>query len=259
MAERILDAGFPMTIWARRPEALEQWKARGARLAPNPRELARRSDIVGICVGGDADVAQVIEGPDGILSGAQPGTVVMIHSTVDPLTCDRIAASAADRNVAVADVPVSGSGEAAQAGKLVVLFGGEESSFEACRPVMETFGDPILYVGPLGTAQLAKLLNNGLVIGNQSLARDALELGQAFGLDRERLIEVFRHASGRSYALEVLTSAHVTGARRETTAHIMKKDLDTLRSVSERTDAAELGRRIAAVGDRMRMYLETDV
>lgn len=256
MARRILESGFPMTVWARRREVLDQWSAIGAIGVETPRAAGERSDIVAICVGNDADVEQVMSGDDGVLAGAQPGTTVMLHSTVHPSTCDRLASVAGEQGVVVVDVPVSGSGTAAEQGNLVVLFGGDPADLARCLPVLESFADPIIHVGPRGSALIAKVLNNGVVIANQAIAREAMELGASLGIDGDRLMEVFRHASARSYALDVLTSAHLIGDRRAVTASIMRKDLALLRSLSAPTIAAEQGQHLADVAARMPAYLE---
>src|SRR5580698_3266574 len=125
MARRIADAGFPLTLWARRPESLEPYADTNAATASTPAELGAASDIVGICVTGDSDVEEVLSGADGVLEGMNPGGVVVIHSTVHPDTCVRVAGHATRRGLGVIDAPVSGGGGAALRRKLLVMVGGE--------------------------------------------------------------------------------------------------------------------------------------
>src|SRR5580658_928306 len=95
MARRVAEAGFPLSIWARHPAAVEAFADTGATVAGSPAELGVASDIVGICVVADADVEAVLLGDDGLLAGLVPGAVVMIHSTIHPDTCTRLAGAAA--------------------------------------------------------------------------------------------------------------------------------------------------------------------
>lgn len=101
---------------------------------------------------GDADVEQVVQGENGVLAGMQSGGIIAIHSTVHPDTCRRLAQHCADRGVAVIDAPVSGGGPAAEAGTLLVMAGGDEDVVQRCRPVFETYADPVVHLGGLDRA-----------------------------------------------------------------------------------------------------------
>src|SRR5512135_3225485 len=154
MARRIIEAGFPVTLWARRPASLEPFADTSAKVAASPADLAAVSDLVCVCVVGDADVeevltgeAGVLAGDAGVLAGLRSGGVVAVHSTVHPDTCRRLAASAAARGGALVDAPVSGGGPAAAAGRLLVMAGGDRSVVEYCRPVFAAYGDPVVYLG----------------------------------------------------------------------------------------------------------------
>ena len=122
MAQAIIDAGFATTLWARRPKALVPYRSK-ADLADSPADLTARSDMVGICVLSDADVEEVVLGPNGLVDGVRPGTVVAIHSTVHPRTCIQMASALAEAGADVLDAPVSGGGGAAAARKLLVMVG----------------------------------------------------------------------------------------------------------------------------------------
>src|SRR4051794_15737587 len=99
MARRIVDAGHPLTIWARRPESVEPFAATAATVARTPAELAENSDVVCLCVVNDADVESVITRPDGVLAGFGAGGVIAIHATVHPDTCRGLAERAAAQGV----------------------------------------------------------------------------------------------------------------------------------------------------------------
>jgi 3-hydroxyisobutyrate dehydrogenase-like beta-hydroxyacid dehydrogenase len=194
IAHRIIGAGFPTSLWARRPEALDPFGATATR-AQNPADLAGRSEVIGICVWDDDDVEEVILGPSGVLEGARPGTVVAVHSTVAPSTVHRLAARAQAGLVRVVDAPVSGGPAVAATGELLVMVGGDTDAVATCRPVFESFGRPVVHLGPLGSGLLAKLVNNTLLAAQIALATDALELGAAFGLEAEPLGLALAHGS----------------------------------------------------------------
>jgi 3-hydroxyisobutyrate dehydrogenase-like beta-hydroxyacid dehydrogenase len=207
MARRIIDAGYPVTLWARRAATLEPFAGTQAKIAGSPAELAAGADLVCVCVFADADVEEVVTGSGGVLGGLRAGGVIAVHSTVHPDTCRRLAAEAAARNVRLIDAPVSGGGPAAAAGRLLVMAGGDEATVEFCRPVFATYGDPIAHLGPVGAGQVTKLLNNVLFTAHLGAAASLLGLGRALGVDPLRLAGVISHGSGNSFALERMASA----------------------------------------------------
>lgn len=206
MARRIIEAGRPTTLWARRAATLEPFAGTDAAVAASPAELARASDLVCVCVVDDAGVEEVLTAEDGVLAGLGEGGLVAVHSTVHPDTCRRLAAEAAAKGVDMVDAPVSGGGSAAAAGRLLVMAGGEQKAVDRCRPVFASYGDPIVHMGPLGSGQVAKLLNNLLFAANLATAATTLALGRALDVDPGRLAEVVSHGSGASFALDRVAS-----------------------------------------------------
>jgi len=231
LATRIAGAGFPTVLWARRPEALASFAGPGVETACTPAELAAGVDMVGVCVWDDDAVRDVMYGTDGVLAGCRPGTVIAIHSTVHPHTCEVLAEKAAKSAAVVLDAPVSGGRDVALAGQLVVAVGGDDGAFERVRPVLASFGDPVVHVGPLGAGQLAKLVNNALLAANVALANDALAVAHSLGLDAEAIVEVLRRGSGRSYALDVAFASRNSAAIRKQTATPLAKDVGCLNAV----------------------------
>lgn len=207
MARRIVDAGFPLTLWARRTETLAPFAETPATTATSPALLAERSEIVGVCVTGDDDVDEVVLGPHGVLAGTAPGGTVVIHSTVHPQTCIRLARAAADRGVQLIDAPVSGGGPAASQGTLLVMVGGEEATVNRVRAVLETFGDPIIHLGPVGAGQTAKLVNNLAFTAHIAVALDTFAFVERLGLDPEAMARVLERGSGGSRAASVIAGS----------------------------------------------------
>jgi 3-hydroxyisobutyrate dehydrogenase len=212
MARRVIEAGIPTTLWARRAETLEPFATSGVDLAPTPAQLASASDIIGICVVDDAGVEEVLIAADGVLAGIRPEAVIVVHSTVHPDTCRRLAEAAAARGAMLVDAPVSGGGDVAAQGQLLVMVGGDAAAVARVRPVLATFGDPVLHVGPLGAGQTAKALNNLLFTAHLGAASKLFALASALGVEPEPLALAIAHGSGRSYGFELTAGMGFTAA-----------------------------------------------
>jgi 3-hydroxyisobutyrate dehydrogenase len=236
MAQRLIEQGVPTTLWARREVSLEPF-AGTAVVAADPVELGRMSDVVGICVTDGAAVRDVTLGPRGVLAGMGEGSVLALHSTIGADECAEISDAAAARGVDVIDAPVSGGGAAAAAGRLTVYVGGADVAVARARPVLETYGDPVLHMGALGAGLRTKLLNNALNAAHFALAHDAFALGDALGLDPTTLGEALRNGSGRSFSLEVFVGLRSFDAIADHVGPIMSKDIGLFEH--ETSDAAE--------------------
>jgi 3-hydroxyisobutyrate dehydrogenase len=249
IARRIVDAGLPTTLWARRAASLEPFASEPAAIAQSLVELGRTSEVIGVCVVNDADVRSVLLGPEGVVAGMAPGGVIAIHSTVHPDTCQEVAAAAAARRVSVIDAPVSGGGAAAAAGRLLVLVGGADDVVARARPVLSTFGDPVVHLGPLGSGLLAKLINNALMTAQLGLADDALRVGGSLGLDAAALGQALAHGSGGSFSLGI-RSRMPDGLGQFGAGGLLRKDVDILAAVAD-GHASDLG----ALGDAAQAVL----
>ncbi|MGW4911189.1 NAD(P)-dependent oxidoreductase [Streptomyces sp. NPDC004270] len=233
MARRIVDAGYETTLWARRPATLVPFADTPAGRAASPADLAAASDLVCVCVVDDADVEEVLTGTHGVLAGLRRGGVVAVHSTVHPDTCRRLADHARTHGVALVDAPVSGGGPAAAEGRLVVMAGGESGTVAYCRPVFATYADPVVHMGPLGTGQLAKLLNNVLFTANLATAADTLALGRDLAIDPAALARVLAHGSAAGFALDRVAAAGGTLDRFAANAGpLLRKDVRLLTDVT---------------------------
>jgi 3-hydroxyisobutyrate dehydrogenase-like beta-hydroxyacid dehydrogenase len=223
MARRLVEAGYPVVLWARRPETLEAFAGTSAEIASSIAELGLRAEHVGVCVVDDDGVQQVC---GELIPAMRPGGRIAIHSTVHPRLCQELAAHAAAQGLSLIDAPVSGGGGAA-AGTLTVMVGGDKQAVEAADPIFRTFASLVVHLGGVGAGQTAKLLNNALMAAHTALAHHALAAGSALGIDRGALIELVKASSGRSYGFEVYArlpspAAFAHGAR------LLAKDLRLL-------------------------------
>jgi 3-hydroxyisobutyrate dehydrogenase len=200
MAKRIVESGYPLLLWARRPDSLAPFKDTAAQTVASIAELAARADHVGVCVVDDTGVRQVC---GELIPAMRPGSRIAIHSTVHPDTVVELAKQARHQGIAFLDAPVSGGGPAAASRTLTVMIGGDEEVVAAARPILETFGGLIVRVGGVGAGQTAKLVNNALMAAHVAIAHHALAGGTALGLDRPALSQIIKNSSGRSYGFEV--------------------------------------------------------
>ena len=201
MAANILKAGFPLTVWNRTPERTEALAAAGSAVAATPAALAAASDIVITCVSDTPDVQAVILGEDGVLRGAQSGSLVIDMSTISPAVTQEIAAALSARGVAMLDAPVSGGSEGAARGTLSIMVGGAVEALERAMPVLQTMGQRITHVGSTGAGQTVKLVNQVIVVGNCLAMAEGLMLAQAGGVDLEKALEAVSGGAAGSWML----------------------------------------------------------
>ncbi|XVQ15820.1 NAD(P)-dependent oxidoreductase [Spirillospora sp. CA-255316] len=237
MARRIMEESYPLTIWARRPASTAPFAGTAATVAQTPAELGAASDVVGICVVADADVEDVLLRSDGVLAGMSPGGVVAVHSTVHPDTCRRLSDRAAEHGIALVDAPVSGGGDAAAQRRLLVMAGGDDKDVARCRPVFETFADPVIHLGPLGSGQRAKLLNNFVFTAQVAVALGTFSFADGLGMDRAAVAQVLAHGSGGSRAAATLAASgfDTTGLRHA--LPLLRKDVGIMLDVARAAGA----------------------
>lgn len=197
MARNLLRKGFPLTVWNRTSTATEALAAEGAAVATCPRELAESSDVLITCLATPAAVGQVATGHNGLLSGARPGLRWIDTSTIGRPTALAMGEASHKYGVDFLEAPVTGSKNGARDGKLVIMTGGEKETHDACLPVLEAFAARVIYVGPLGSAAVMKLIGNTIIsFMLEGLAEGAV-LGSRAGLSLDRILEVVQ-ASGFS-------------------------------------------------------------
>lgn len=193
MARNLVDKGFPLTVMGHRNrKPVEELVAAGAREAKTPRELAAQSTIIFLCVTGSAQVEEVVNGPDGIIAGAKPGTVVVDCSTSDPGSTVRIAAELEAKGLHLADAPLGGTPAQAALGQLSAMIGASPEVFARIRPACEAWAQKVVHLGPVGDGHKMKLLNNFLSMGYAAIYAEALTLAQKIGITPQTFDSVIR-------------------------------------------------------------------
>ena len=247
MAANAVAAGFETWVHDARPEPVARLAARGARAAASVAELGRACRAVQIVVGTDAQVEAVVGGSGadaGLLASMAPGGSVLVHSTVHPDTIADVARRCAERGLACLDAPVSGAQGAeasARARAMTFLVGGDASALEAVRPLLDASAAQVHHLGPVGAGTLVKLAANAMTLVSMESTREALRLVRRAGIDPDTALEVWRHTSGSSWAVENWERMHALAARhpggRQGLSELGWKDLGHALSVAHRLEA----------------------
>jgi len=239
MADNLLAAGHEVYVWNRTPARAERFAAAGASVCATAAELAAHTDIVLVCVSDTPDVEAVLFGPQGVAAGVVPGSLVIDASTISPEATRGFAARMASMRVAYLDAPVSGGSEGAAKGTLSIMVGGAAADVERARPVFDAIGAALTHVGPVGSGQTCKLVNQVLVVVNMLAVSEALMLAQAGGLDLEATITAVASGAAGSWMLSNRGPQVVTRDWRPGfTIDLQQKDL---RLVLEAADSLGIG------------------
>jgi 3-hydroxyisobutyrate dehydrogenase len=201
MAANLLRAGSPLTVWNRTPDRAGPLLEMGAQTAESAAGVAARSDIVVICVSDTPDVEAVLFGSGGVVEGAAPGSLVIDCSTISPDATREFGRRLAGRGVALVDAPVSGGSEGARLGVLTIFVGGDEAAVARARPVLEAIGETITHLGPLGSGQAAKAVNQVIISGAYLGVAEGIVLGMRAGLEPRRLVEALSGGAAQSWVL----------------------------------------------------------
>ena len=203
MAGYLVKAGHDTIVYNRTGAKAERWVAEfGGANAATPQAAAVDAEIVFVCVGNDDDVREVILGDDGILAGIGEGAVIVDHTTASATIAREVYAAAAAKSVGFLDAPVSGGQAGAENGQLTVMVGGDEASFARAAPVIDCYAKAITHIGPVGSGQLAKMVNQICIAGVVQGLAEGLHFAQCAGLDPAVVIESISKGAAQSWQME---------------------------------------------------------
>jgi 3-hydroxyisobutyrate dehydrogenase-like beta-hydroxyacid dehydrogenase len=201
MAGHLLDAGHEVTVHNRTRERELPLAERGAAPAASPAEAATGADAVLICVSDTPDLEAVLFGGDGVALGLAAGGTVVDCSTVSPSATAELAGRLAAQGIGLVDAPVSGGSEGAQNGTLTIFVGGSPEHVERAQPILQAFGKRITHLGPSGSGQMAKAVNQVMIAGTYATVGEGIALAQAAGLPLEQLMEALSAGAASSWVL----------------------------------------------------------
>ncbi len=201
MAANIARAGFPLTAWNRTEGRANALRDLGATFAVSPSAAAAAADIVVVCVSDTPDVETILFGPDGVVDGARPGTLVIDCSTIAPSGAWSFAARLAERDLPMVDAPVSGGSEGAEKATLTIFVGGRPEDVERARPVLTSMGRTITHVGPIGAGQAVKAVNQVILAGAYLGVAEGIVLALKAGLDVGQVVQALGGGAAQSWVL----------------------------------------------------------
>jgi 3-hydroxyisobutyrate dehydrogenase-like beta-hydroxyacid dehydrogenase len=243
MVRRLVDAGHEVRTLGRSVEKRRAVSELGAQPVTDLADVGDGVEVVVVCVFTDEQVAQVCK-DSVLLTTMRPGSAVVIHTTGSPRTAEAIATQAAAHGVDVVDAPISGGPHDIAAGQVTLFVGGSNDAVARVRPVLDTYSDPVLHVGPIGSGQKVKLINNTLFAAQIGLLHEAVALGNRLGLDEAKLLSSIPHGSGASRVGAFVAMRGSVDAFIDGVTEFIGKDVAVVRKT-----IAELGSHLGVLDD----------
>jgi 3-hydroxyisobutyrate dehydrogenase len=247
MAPRLIQAGYQLTVYDRTREKAQA--ITGASVAETPKAAASRCDVIISIVTDDTALDEVMLGPDGVIAGAPAGSAIIDMSTVSPRASRHLFQAARAQGVAMIDAAVSGSVPQVEQGSLVIFAGGEQETYQRCKPILDILGQSSFYMGPSGMGTTMKLVVNTLLgLGMQALA-EAIALGEKAGLSKDVLLDVL----GQTAVLTAGQKAKLDNVRHEQypTQFALSLQHKDLRLIIDEADAVSVPMPATAVALQM--------
>ena len=212
MAGYLARGGHDVVVHNRTGSKALRWVEEfGGRSAASPVSAAEDADFVFCCVGNDDDVREVILGEEGVLAGAAPGAIIVDHTTASATIAREVHSRAAARGVGFLDAPVSGGQAGAEQGQLTVMVGGGAADFEKALPVIDCYAKAVTRIGPVGSGQLAKMVNQICIAGIVQGLSEGLHFAMRAGLDPAVVIESISRGAAQSWQMDNRWQTMVAG------------------------------------------------
>jgi len=231
MAKRILSHGHELTVFDVVPAAVDELVQSGAKAVGTPKEVAAASNTVITMVRDTAQSESVILGPNGVMEGANPGSTIIVMSSVLPSFVKKLAKLGKEKGVDVLDAAVTGAKMGAESGTLTIMAGGSPDLLERHRSVLETMGK-IVHCGEVGNGQVVKITNNMALYNNLLACREAIEFGKKNGVSEDLLIEVMKQGTGNSWVVQNWQFTNPDGKIGPAHWGIPRKDLQMAKDVA---------------------------
>ncbi len=195
--------GHDVTVYNRTAAKAAQWvKEYGGKSAATPREAAKDCELVLMCVGNDDDVRSVVYGANGALAGMKKGAILVDHTTASAILARELHARCKDAGLGFVDAPVSGGQAGAKNGQLGIMCGGDQADFDKAKPALDLYAKMCALIGPAGSGQLTKMVNQIAIAGLMQGLAEALNFGKRAGLDIEKVIGVISKGAAQSWQME---------------------------------------------------------
>jgi 3-hydroxyisobutyrate dehydrogenase-like beta-hydroxyacid dehydrogenase len=228
MAGHLQNSGYQVTVYNRTQKTALAWVEKyGGEMAMTPAKAVEDSDVVFVCVGNDDDLKQVILGAKGAFSGMKANAILVDHTTASASVARELAQQAKSIGLAFLDAPVSGGEAGAVNGQLSIMVGGEQAAYDAIEPIIQAYAKISKLLGPIGSGQLAKMMNQICIAGAVQGLAEALHFGKNAGLDCAQVIEVISQGAAGSWQMDNRHQSMIKGEYDFGFAvDWMRKDLD---------------------------------
>ena len=203
MAGHLKNNGYNVTVYNRTTVKAEKWveKYEGS-MAKTPGEASQNSEIVFMCVGRDEDIIEVMEGESGILTNAAQGSIIVDHTTASAEIARNYYQKLKDKKLSFLDAPVSGGQAGAENGVLSIMIGGDEKDYNTVKPVLTSYGKAVELIGPSGSGQIAKMINQICIAGLVQGLSEAMAFGKKSNVDMEKVLSVISKGAAQSWQME---------------------------------------------------------
>ena len=203
MAGHLQNNGYNVTVYNRTTSKAEKWveEYKGS-MAKTPGEASQNSEIVFMCVGRDEDIIEVMEGEDGILSKVTEGSIIVDHTTASAEIARNYYQKLKDKKLSFLDAPVSGGQAGAENGVLSIMIGGDEKDYNTVKPVLTSYGKAVELIGPSGSGQIAKMINQICIAGLVQGLSEAMAFGKKSNVDMEKVLSVISKGAAQSWQME---------------------------------------------------------
>jgi len=203
MAGHLQNNGYNVTVYNRTTVKAEKWveKYKGS-MAKTPGEASQNSEIIFMCVGRDEDIIEVMEGEGGILSYIAEGSIIVDHTTASAEIARNYYQKLKDKKLSFLDAPVSGGQAGAENGVLSIMIGGDEKDYNTVKPVLTSYGKAIELIGPSGSGQIAKMINQICIAGLVQGLSEAMAFGKKSNVDMEKVLSVISKGAAQSWQME---------------------------------------------------------
>ena len=203
MAGHLQNNGYNVTVYNRTTVKAEKWveEYKGS-MAKTPGEASQNSEIVFMCVGRDEDIIEVMEGEDGILSKIADGSIIVDHTTASAEIARNYYQKLKNKKLSFLDAPVSGGQAGAENGVLSIMIGGDEKDYNTVKPVLTSYGKAVVLIGPSGSGQIAKMINQICIAGLVQGLSEAMAFGKKSNVDMEKVLSVISKGAAQSWQME---------------------------------------------------------
>ena len=203
MAGHLKKGGHDVTVYNRTAAKAQKWvETHGGKAAATPAEAAKGADIVFACVGNDDDLRSIVLGGEGAFAGMGKGTIFVDHTTASANVARELGGVAKGKGLHFLDAPVSGGQAGAENGKLTVMVGGDQADFDRAKPVIDCYARACVLLGPVGSGQLAKMVNQICIAGLVQGLAEGMNFAVKAGLDPAKLVETISKGAAQSWQME---------------------------------------------------------